>query len=143
VSAEQNQARIRKMIVAINTGKLDEADALMASDYIYRSPGMPEMRGPEGFKQLVSMFRTAFPDLNMVIDDMLADGDKVAFRWTGTGTHQGDLMGIPPTGKRVTTTGLVISRFAGDKVVEDYEIIDTLGMMQQLGVVPAPEQAQA
>jgi steroid delta-isomerase-like uncharacterized protein len=143
VSAEQNQARIRKMIVAINAGKLDEADALMASDYIYRSPGMPEMRGPEGFKQLVSMFRTAFPDLNMVIDDMLADGDKVAFRWTGTGTHQGDLMGIPPTGKRVTTTGLVISRFAGDKVVEDYEIIDTLGMMQQLGVVPAPEQAQA
>lgn len=143
MSAEQNQARIRKMIVAINTGKLDEADALMASDYIYRSPGMPEMRGPEGFKQLVSMFRTAFPDLNMVIDDMLADGDKVAFRWTGTGTHQGDLMGIPPTGKRVTTTGLVISRFAGDKVVEDYEIIDTLGMMQQLGVVPAPEQAQA
>jgi steroid delta-isomerase-like uncharacterized protein len=131
------------MIVAINAGKLDEADALMASDYIYRSPGMPEMRGPEGFKQLVSMFRTAFPDLNMVIDDMLADGDKVAFRWTGTGTHQGDLMGIPPTGKRVTTTGLVISRFAGDKVVEDYEIIDTLGMMQQLGVVPAPEQAQA
>jgi steroid delta-isomerase-like uncharacterized protein len=143
VSAEQNQARIRKMIVAINAGKLDEADALMASDYIYRSPGMPEMRGPEGFKQLVSMFRTAFPDLNMVIDDMLADGDKVAFRWTGTGTHQGDLMGIPPTGKRVTTTGLVISRFAGDKVVEDYEIIDTLGMMQQLGIVPAPEQAQA
>jgi steroid delta-isomerase-like uncharacterized protein len=143
VSVEENKAQFRRVLDIINSGDLDKADEVIASNYVYRSPGSPEMRGPEGFKQLISMYRAAFPDMTMVIDDMVAEGDKVAVRWTATGTHRGELMGIPPTGKRVTGSGLIISRFAGGKVVEDDEVIDLLGMMQQLGVVPAPEQAQA
>jgi steroid delta-isomerase-like uncharacterized protein len=143
VSAEENKAQFRRVLDIINSGDLDKADEVIARDYVYRSPGSPEMRGPDGFRQLISMYRAAFPDLNMVVDDMLAEGDKVAARWTATGTHRGELMGIPPTGKRVTGSGLIISRFAGGKVVEDNEVIDLLGMMQQLGVVPTPEQARA
>ena len=143
MSIEENKAQFRRVFDMINTGKLDNAGELIATDYVYHSPGSPDMRGPEGFKQLISMYRAAFPDLLMVIDDMLAEGDRVAVRWTATGTHRGELMGIPPTGKRVTTSGLIISRFAGGKVVEDHEVIDSLGMMQQLGVVPTPEQARA
>jgi steroid delta-isomerase-like uncharacterized protein len=143
MSAEENKAQFRRVLDIINSGDLDKADEVIASNYVYRSPGSPEMRGLEGFKQLISMYRAAFPDMTMVIDDILAEGDKVAARWTATGTHRGELMGIPPTGKRVTGSGLIISRFAGGKVVEDNEVIDMLGMMQQLGVVPAPEQAQA
>ena len=143
MSAEENKALFRRVLDMINTGDLDKADELIAGDYVYHAPGSPEMRGPQGFKQLISMYRTAFPDMTMVLDDILADGDKVAARWTATGTHRGELMGIPPTGKRVTTSGSIISRFAGGKVVEDHEVIDTLGMLQQLGVVPAQEQARA
>jgi steroid delta-isomerase-like uncharacterized protein len=143
VSAEENKAQVRRLLEAINTDNLDNIDELIASDYVYHSPGSPEVRGPDGFRQMISMYKTAFPDLNMVIDDMLAEGDKVAFRWTGTGTQRGEMMGVPPTGKRVTGTGLIISRFAGGKIVEDHEVIDMLGMMQQLGVVPTPEQARA
>lgn len=143
MSAEENKAKVRRVLDAINTGKLDKIDELIASDYVYHSPGSPEMRGPEGFRQLVSMYRTAFPDLSMVVEDIVAEGDKVVVRWSGTGTQRGELMGVPPTGKRVTASGLVISRFAGGKIVEDHEVIDMLGMMQQLGVVPAPEQARA
>jgi steroid delta-isomerase-like uncharacterized protein len=143
VSVEENKAQFRRVLDIINSGTLDKTDEVIASNYVYRSPGSPEMRGPEGFKQLISMYRAAFPDMTMVIDDMLAEGDKVAVRWTATGTHRGELMGIPATGKRVTGSGLIISRFAGGKVVEDHEVIDMLGMLQQLGVVPTPEQAQA
>jgi predicted ester cyclase len=88
------------------------------------------------------MYRGAFPDLEMTVDGILAEADMVALRWTATGTHRGDLMGIPPTGKRVSVTGQVMSRFVGGKVVEDREVFDALGMMQQLGAIPVPGQAE-
>jgi steroid delta-isomerase-like uncharacterized protein len=144
MSAEDNKSLVRRVYEEIiNKGNLNLADEAFASDYVYRSPGSPELRGPEGFKQLVTMYRNAFPDLHLDLDNLIAEGDTVVSRWTGRGTHNGELMGIPPTGKQVTVTGVVISRFAGGKAVEDWELIDSLGMLQQLGAIPAPELAAA
>jgi steroid delta-isomerase-like uncharacterized protein len=144
VSIEDNKALVRRAIEdVINRGNLDAADALVASDYVYRSPGTPEMRGPEGMKQLISMYRGAFPDLHIAIDEQIAEGDNVCTRWTGSGTHRGELMGIPPTGKRINVIGMIISRCAAGKIVAELELLDSLGMLQQLGTIPAPEHAPA
>jgi predicted ester cyclase len=90
-------------------------------------------------KQLVvGTFRGAFPDLKGTPEDQIAEGDKVVMRWTARGTHQGELQGIPPTGRRVTVTGIVISRAAEGKLVESWEVYDALGMMRQLGLVVIP-----
>ncbi len=84
------------------------------------------------------MFRNAFPDLHFTVEDMLAEGDRVASRYTARGTHRGELMGLPPTGRQVTEVGIVISRLAEGKLVEDWHSPDNLGLMQQLGVVTFP-----
>lgn len=97
---------------------------------------MPDWKGPEGFKQYMSMFRTAFPDINLTIEDTVAEGDRVVIRLTGRGTHKGNLMGIAPTGKSISVNATVISHHAGGKQVEVWICIDQLGMLQQLGVVP-------
>jgi len=91
-------------------------------------------------KQFVSMYLTAYPDTHFTIEDQIAEGDTVVTRWTARGTHKGPLMGIPPTGKQVTVTGISIGRVVNGKTVEGWSNYDTLGMMQQLGVVPAPGQ---
>jgi steroid delta-isomerase-like uncharacterized protein len=117
-------------------GKLDVADEIFAPDYVGHVAGSPDLHGPEGYKQFVSMSLTDFPDVHITIEDIIAEGDKVAGRWTLTGTHQGEFVGIPPTGVQVTVTGITIHRLFDDKVVEDWIISHTLGMLQQLGVVP-------
>ena len=96
------------------------------------------MRGPGGFKLIVTMTRTGFPDLRVTIDEQIAEGDKVVTRWTAEGTHRGDLWGVPPTGRRVVFTGIGINRIVGGKYVEGRSIVDTFGMMRQLGVMPVP-----
>jgi steroid delta-isomerase-like uncharacterized protein len=145
VSAEENKALARRLIEEMfNRGNLEAADELFAPDYVNHDPGSPEeiRGGPEGIKRYVGVYRTAFPDLQLTIEDQVTEGDKVATRWTGRGTHQGDLMGIAPTGRRATATGITIDRISGDKVVETWTNFDVMGMMQQLGVIPSPEQAQ-
>jgi len=99
-----------------------------------------DMRGDlkDAWKQMESEWYDAFPDMHVTIDDMVAEGDKVAARVTMTGTHKGKFMGIPPTNKKVTMWGIVIDRIAGGKIVEDHGIFDTLGLMRQLGLVPTP-----
>jgi steroid delta-isomerase-like uncharacterized protein len=141
MSAEQNKAICRRADEELfNRGNLDVADELFAVDYVYHDPtGGEDWRGPEGVKRYVSMFRTAFPDLHLTIEDQIAEGDKVAYRWTARGTHQGELMGIAPTGNRVTVTGIAIARLADGKIEEMWESSDALGLMRQLGVVPSPE----
>ena len=94
----------------------------------------------EQYKQLVTMYFSAFPDLHLTIEDQIAEGDKVVTRWTARGTHQGPFMGIPPTGKRAVVTGIAIDRFANGKFVENWNNGDDLGLLQQLGVVPVPGQ---
>jgi predicted ester cyclase len=94
----------------------------------------------EGFKQFISAFRSAIPDLRITQDDVIAEGDKVVTRYTAHGTHQGELQGIPPTGKPVTVTGIETMQVSGGKIVEGWVEFDQLGMLQQLGVIPAPGQ---
>lgn len=120
----------------ISQGNLAMADEYISPDYVDHNalPGLPS--GIPGFKQGVEIYRNAFPNLNIKVDDMIADGDKVVTRWTATGTHQGELMGIPPTGQNVKVTGISIDRCANGKIVEHWDVFDQLGMMQQLGVVP-------
>jgi steroid delta-isomerase-like uncharacterized protein len=122
-----------------NAGKLELINELFASNFVDHDPSNP-LPGLEGVRQLVSMYRGAFPDLHLTIEDEITEGDKIVTRFTGRGTHKGLLMGIPPTGKRVTITAIDILRFENGKIVEHWGNQDLLGMMQQLGVIPAPGQ---
>ncbi len=139
MSAEENKAVVRRVWEEIaNQGNFAIANELIAKNFVYHAPGSPELHGPEGFTQLLGMFRNAFPDLHFTIEDMFAEGDKVASRYTARGTHQGELMGLPPTGRRVTETGIVISQVFEGKLVEDWHSPDNQGLAQQLGVVTIP-----
>jgi steroid delta-isomerase-like uncharacterized protein len=124
-------------------GKLEVIDELADPGYVGHDPAMPDLQGPEGLKQFLKDFKTAYPDGGITIEEQIAEGDLVASRWTGRGTHQGELMGIGPTGKQVTVTGITISRVSGGKVVEEWTNWDTLGMLQQLGAVPSVAGATA
>jgi len=142
--SEENKALSRRAIEEIfNAGNLEAADEIIAQDHVQHDPTMPEEgRGREHMKEFASMYRSAFPDVHIEIEDQIAEGDKVATRWTGTGTHEGELMGIEPTGNRVRITGMTIDRIADGQIAETWDIYDALGMMQQLGAIPSPEQAQ-
>jgi steroid delta-isomerase-like uncharacterized protein len=145
MSTQENKALARRVLEEMfNKGNLDLADEVFAPDYVDHDPAMPEdIRGPEGFKEYVSIFRTAFPDIHLEIEDQVAEGDKVVTRWTGTGTHEGDLMGIAPTGNKVTLPGMEIVRISGGKLAEGWEGYDSMVLMEQLGVMPSPEEEQA
>lgn len=119
-------------------GDLTVADDLFAPDLIDHNPLPGQEPGGEGAKQVVAAFRAAFPDLQITNDDLIAEGDKVVLRWTATGTHQGELMGLAATGKQVRMTGIDILKIEGGKIVERWGEYDALGLMQQL---TAPPQA--
>jgi steroid delta-isomerase-like uncharacterized protein len=140
--SEENKAVARRIIEEVwNKKNLDAIDELIAADYVDHTlpPGLPA--GREGARAFIGTYLNAFPDVKLTIEDMITEGDKVVTRWTATGTHTGELMGIPATGKRITVTGLDITRFSGGKSVEFWGQFDQMGMMQQLGVIPAPEEA--
>jgi steroid delta-isomerase-like uncharacterized protein len=119
-------------------------DELFAPHCVLHDPAVPgEVRGPEGIKQYVGMYRSAYPDTRFTVEDQIAEGDEVVTRWTGRGTHQGELMGTPPTGQEVTVTGIEFDRVSGGNLEETWVNYDALGMMQQLGVIPQPEQTEA
>ena len=134
----------RKFIDEVwNQGKLDVVEQLVAPDCITHDPAAPgrEIRGLDGIKDLVSMYRTAFPDTDFEINDLILEGNKVAARITASGTHKGALMGIAPTGKRVSISGTVITHFRDGKQIESWASYDQLGMLQQLGVAPSMQAA--
>lgn len=138
MSAE-NKALVRRFYEEVwGNHSLDALDELVTTDAVDHElpPGLPP--GREGMKAFLGMFLSAFPDTKMTVEDALAEGDKVATRWSATGTHTGELMGIPATGKQINVTGLDINRISGGKIVEHWGQFDQMGMMQQLGVVPAP-----
>ena len=140
--SEQNKALVRRSYEEVwNKKNLNFADELYAANAIDHGlpPNLPP--GREGSKMYIAMYQKAFPDTHMTIEDQIAEGDKVVTRWTAVGTHTGDLMGIAPTGKRVTVTGIDVSRFAGGRIVESWGLFDQMSMMQQLGVMPQPAQA--
>ena len=119
---------------AWNGGDLDLIDELFAAEYVGHDAPRPEpVRGPEGMKDFLRMYHGAFSDAHIALDDVIIKDDKVVTRWTGTGTHDGDLMGIPATGKAVSFTGIRIFRLADGKIVEGWVDWDTFGLMRQLG----------
>lgn len=142
MSAE-NKALARRLVEeAFNAGRLDVTDELVASDFVGHDPALPEeVRGPAGVKESIAGYRTAFPDIRVTIEDQIADGDYVVTRWSAKGTHQGELMGMPATGKQATVTGITIDRIVDGRIAESWDNWDTLGMMQQLGAIPAPAMA--
>jgi steroid delta-isomerase-like uncharacterized protein len=137
--SEENKALDRRIYEEVwGAYDLENVEKYFAADYVDHTalPGLPP--GREGVKATVNMFASALSDTKLVIDDQIAEGDKVVTRWTSTTTHTGEFLGIPATGKRIKVTGIGISRFEGGKVVESWTEYDSIGMMQQLGVVPQP-----
>jgi steroid delta-isomerase-like uncharacterized protein len=143
--SETNKAAVRRFVEAVwNEGNLSVADDYVAPTYTHHDPSTPDFeRGPEGEKRRVTLYRSAFPDLRLTIEDLIADGDNVAARWSIRATHKGQLDQIPPTGKPVSITGVSIVRFADGKMAEGWIQWDALGMLQQIGVVPELAKAPA
>ena len=135
--SEENKALVRRQEELFGGGNLDVADEIYAPDYVGHDPSNPEdVRGLQAAKQAAAEYRRAFPDLRVSVEDLVAEGDRVAARLRFRGTHLGDLNGIAPTGRRVDFTGIVISRVEGGRIAEDWANFDDLGMMRQLGVIP-------
>lgn len=127
----------RDLIAAFNEGEFDRLDDLVSDEFVLHEAGQSDpIRGPEGLKAFFEMYRTAYPDAHLEIDSLVAEDDIVAGRWTGTGTHDGDLMGVPPTGNEVTVMGMEFVRITDGKLVEGWEVIDSLGMFQQVDAIP-------
>jgi steroid delta-isomerase-like uncharacterized protein len=142
--SEENKAAARRLLEVFATGDFSAIDELVAPNAIDHDPYNPHgSEGVEGSKKTIAMYREAFPDLQMTVEDQVAEGDKVVTRWTAVGTHEGNIMGIPATGKTATVTGIGIDRFEDGKVVEGWNNWDTLGLLQQIGAIPEPQAAQA
>lgn len=143
MSTEQNKALVRKLVEeVINQGNISMIDEFLIPDFVEHEelpPGIPP--GREAPKVLFTMLRSAFPDLKATIEHLIAEGDEVVLHMTWTGTHEGEFMGIPPTGKRISINVIDILGIAEGKFVEHWGVMDSMAMMQQLGVVPAPDQA--
>jgi steroid delta-isomerase-like uncharacterized protein len=142
--SETNKTVSRRFFEEVfGKGKLNVLDEIIAKDHVNSGsgtlPGLPT--GPDGTKQLVTMYRNAFPDVRFTVDEQIAEGDKVVTRWTADGTHQGELTGIPPTNKTSTVTGIAIDRIVNGKIAESWGIFDQFGMLQQLGIISLPEAA--
>jgi steroid delta-isomerase-like uncharacterized protein len=139
--SEENKALVRRLVAEVwNAGDLDVIDELLAPEWVRHDPAAPEeLRGPDGFRRFVEMYRSAFPDIRFTVEDQVAEGDKVATRWSAVGTHQEELMGMPPSGNRAEVTGITLERISGGKFVESWDQHDALGMMRQLGFVPESE----
>src|SRR5579884_455889 len=141
MSIEHNKAIARQFFEdAYNTGNLALLEQLLAPSYVDEKapPGTPS--GPQGIATIITMFRRAFPDLHFEIEDQIAEGDKVVTRYTFSGTQQGELMGIPPSGKHVSIGGISIYRITDGKMQQAWIEYDMLGLLQQLGVVPPAGQ---
>ena len=143
MSTEQNKALVRQLVKeAINQGNIRVIDELLIPDFVEHEelpPGIPP--GREGPKVLFTMLRSAFPDIKATIEHLIAEGDEVVLHMTWTGTHLGEFMGIPPTGKSISINVIDILVIAEGRFVEHWGVMDSMAMMQQLGVAPAPEQA--
>ena len=141
MSAEENKALARRELEEIFAakGNIDAAEEIYAQNYISHQPaGDDDIRGPEAIKQFAAGMREAFPDLQITIEDQIAQGDKVLTRFRTRGTHKGELWGIPATGKEVEITNMSMCRIEGGKMTEEWPAPDRLGMMQQFGVIERP-----
>ena len=143
MSLDENRQLLRRFITEmINQQDVALADAVIAPDCVFHM-GSRTVQGREQFKQVLTGFFTAFPDMQGTIDDLVAEGDKVVVHFHWQGTHRGAFLGVPATGKPVAYGGMALTRVVGGQIVEDWSIEDTLGLFQQLGVVPTPGAAPA
>jgi steroid delta-isomerase-like uncharacterized protein len=139
VSAEENKALFRRIYEELwNRGNLSVADEVIAPDFMNHSASPDSNRGPESVRGTLTWARNAFPDVHFEIEELVAEGDIVAGRLTMSGTHEGPLMGTPPTGRSVRTNHMHFVRFRDGKAVEHWGVRDDLGMMRQLGLIPEP-----
>ena len=122
----------------INQGRYEVCDEIVAEDFIELDPLPGQRQGREGLKEIIAMVRSAFPDIHWVTDESISSGDKVVTRFTWTGTQRGDFLGIPATGRPVTVKGVVIDRLVNFRMADSRILMDTFGMMIQLGVIPPP-----
>lgn len=141
MSTEENKAIVSRWVEEFwnqkNPALIDE---ILSPNYILHNSDGP-IQGREAFRQFAAMFQTAIPDLHVTVETILAEGDKVVWRYLLRGTHRGDFLSIPATGKPVALTGIIISRFAGGMWEEDWQDNNLLGLLQQIGAIPAPERA--
>ena len=138
MSEQENKAIVQGMIDEIfNKKNVDALGNFMAEDMVDHNPPPTDKPGLEGMKDMMRMYLSAFPDLSVQVEDIIAEGDKVVMRATTSGTHQGEFMGIAATGKKVSFGEIHVIRIAGGKMVEHWGIEDQMGMMQQLGVIPS------
>lgn len=137
MSEEANCTLVRRFIDEIfNAGNFDAADEILEPNYTHHDPTTQEFgSGIEGFKRLIAYYREAFPDLEITLDDQFAAGDRVVDRWTGRGTHEGELMGVPATGRPVTASGISIHRIEGDRIAETWNNYDAAGVLRQVGAI--------
>ena len=135
--SNKNKILIQRFVEeAFNRGNLDVADEVYASGFVSHEPAGPVERSPEYVKGFVRAYRDAFPDGRTTVEAVISESDRVAYRWSFRGTHEGELMGLPPTGERVTITGITVDRVSGGKIEEEWNIFDQLGLLRQLGVAP-------
>jgi steroid delta-isomerase-like uncharacterized protein len=141
--SDQNKSIARRALEVFGSGNLDELDELVSEDAVDHDTQNPNagIHGPEGAKRTAAVYRAAFSDLQIKVEDQIAEGDKVVTRWTAVGTQDGDLPGLPASGRSSTVTGMTIDRIEDGKIVESWGNWDTLGMLQQLGAVPAAAAA--
>jgi steroid delta-isomerase-like uncharacterized protein len=143
MSAEENRAIVRRwMDESYSPGHFDRMDAFFAPDFVHHDPAAPEVHDLAGLKHYFREQRAAFPDLRVTLEDMIAEGDTVATRVTVYATLTGEFKGMPPTGKSVTTPVLSIYRLKDGKIQELWFGRDSLSALQQLGLIPMPEQAR-
>jgi len=142
MSTEENKAIVRRYLEESSRGNLAVVDELIAPNFVAHNPeAAPSPKGPEGQKRLITAIRETFPDFRIIPQDMIAEDDKVAVRYVVQGTQKGDYLNLPPTAKRINVAGVAIYRLEGGKIAELWSNIDTLGMMEQLGIRLQPEQA--
>jgi predicted ester cyclase len=144
MSIEENKAVVRRFFEELlSTDNFAVADELLSPEFRFYFAGSPDPMDLHSYKEFLRARRAALPDRQFVVEDMIAEGDKVSARFTMRGTHKGELQGIAPSGTEVTLTGIDMIRLGGGRIVEDRVEVDHLGMMRQLGVIPSPQQAEA
>ena len=141
VTTEANKALLLRFDAEVwNAGDVSVMDELFAPDYVNHDPSLGQPPDREGHKRVIAMVREALPDLRETVDDLVAEDDRVVFRWTVTATHERDFMGTPATGKRIEFSGIEIYRIADGRIAERWGVFDRLGMLRQLGVIRKPER---
>jgi steroid delta-isomerase-like uncharacterized protein len=142
MSAEENKAIMRRFWEVWEEGDIDRLDEMLAPDYVNHTLAAPDLPpGPEGVKEVIRMFRSGMPNLRVTIEDMIAEGDRVATRYALEGTHRGDLFGVAPTGRRLSIKSMTVERLSEGKIVEHWRVTDELDMMRQLGATGESEDS--